>query len=379
MSTEWKRRLQSSVPSELSLFSLIWHRVVLDEGIFLYWPGLALVLTMLAHVIQNRATSIAKAVGALHSRCRWAASGTPIQNKLTDLGSLFQFLRVYPYCVPKTFDSEILKPLLQSDPQGFLRLKALVNYVTLCRDKTVLSLPNRVNEIHRLDFSVAEKSIYDLAKARTDRLFDNAIALDYTKRGTYLNALQWLNALRLICNHGTMHSKRERHPCAVEGLKVPQAWNTMTAQKAFESMLNAGAAICAGCSVDLADNACEDFRLKTLDLPQPRLSECLFLHCGPCVSRCTEDGTRSSACSHDPGCLTFDVFLTGSKETLVSCMKLPFMSSGEVPTKIKALSQSLRSCKIGEKRCTTLLLFHPWDPNLLDVALFFLIGLIPSI
>lgn len=72
----------------------------------------------------------------------------------------------------------------------------------------MISLPTHVDQIHRLGFSPAEREMYDAAKARTADMLDDAISSGSTRRGLYLNALQWLNALRLICNHGVLETRR---------------------------------------------------------------------------------------------------------------------------------------------------------------------------
>lgn len=143
-----------------------------------------------AHTIRNQGTTNAKAVCALHASNRWAVSGTPIQNKLTDLASIFEFLRVYPFSDPHIFDVEISKPWQESDQQGVLRLKKLVNSVTLCRSRAAINLPKRVDEIHWLEFSATERTIYNSARDQTASMLDNAICEDYTQRGLYLNALR---------------------------------------------------------------------------------------------------------------------------------------------------------------------------------------------
>jgi SNF2 family DNA or RNA helicase len=48
-------------------------------------------------MIQNRSSKRAQAVFALHARYRWYLTGIPIQNRLEDLGSLVEFLRVDPF------------------------------------------------------------------------------------------------------------------------------------------------------------------------------------------------------------------------------------------------------------------------------------------
>ena len=57
-----------------------WLRVVLDE----------------AHKIRSRKTRMFKACNALVSKSRWCLSGTPVQNRLDDLYSLFCFLKLQP-------------------------------------------------------------------------------------------------------------------------------------------------------------------------------------------------------------------------------------------------------------------------------------------
>ena len=365
VSQEWKKSKQSSVPLARSLFSFLWHRVVLDEGGSPVCPVMSMLTFFLAHKIQNHTTSIAKASCALLATHRWAISGTPIQNRLKDLASIFQFLRIYPFDNLRVFDREIAKPWMRSDRKGFLRLKSLVNSIALCRTKDIIALPSRIDKIHRLEFSVAERARYDSAKARTTRLLDNAIAVDYTKRGTYLNALQWLNALRLICNHGLLYSNRDIHG-SIRISDKPETWNSLTAQKAFESMLGAGAAICVACSTDLAEKIFDQSTASTDDLPRPCLSRCLFLLCGSCLQRCSEDSPNPSACSHSPKCPTIEVSYEVSVMSSQAKSIIPHIDPENIPTKLKALLLDLQNCSKGEKR-----FFHIPIPRLSSLKLIY--------
>ena len=346
LSLEWKKHSLSPIAE--SLLSLLWHRVILDEGESSAELSNGTNIWA-AQTIQNQRTSVAQASCALHARHRWAVSGTPIQNKLSDLASIFKFLRVYPFGDPRVFDLEISQPWLRADQQGILRLKTLVNFITLCRTKAVVDLPKRFDQVHLLEFSPEENEIYESAKMRTAQLLDNAIAINYTQRGTYLNALKWLNALRLICNHGVMHSKRGLGQTSMEKAARCSTWSTSSAQTAFQDMLSAGVAICVGCSVDLAEATCDDFNSNTTELPKPRLSECMFLLCGSCLLRCHGDTSMSSACHHVPKCFSMEVSLTSPVSPSQFRKVVPTMKPTEVPTKLRALLTDLGNCNDGEK------------------------------
>lgn len=64
-----------------ALHRIHWRRLVLDE----------------AHFIKSRNSSTTQACYYLQSERRWCLSGTPIQNRLTELFSIIRFLRIQPY------------------------------------------------------------------------------------------------------------------------------------------------------------------------------------------------------------------------------------------------------------------------------------------
>ncbi|KAI0976950.1 SNF2 family N-terminal domain-containing protein [Xylaria arbuscula] len=72
--------LAADTAGRRTLYQMSWYRVVLDE----------------AHWIRNSTSKQFKATASLDSRSRWCLTGTPIQNKLEDLASLAQFLKLQP-------------------------------------------------------------------------------------------------------------------------------------------------------------------------------------------------------------------------------------------------------------------------------------------
>jgi SWI/SNF-related matrix-associated actin-dependent regulator of chromatin subfamily A3 len=232
-------------------------------------------------------------------------TGTPIQNRLTNLASIFEFLKVYPFSDPKIFDAEITKPWFCGDQQGVLRLKTLVNYVTLCRTKCVVNLPRRFDQIHHLDFSSSEQEIYDPAKIRRADMLYDAIMSGSERSGLYSNALQWLNALRLICNHGVLESRRGQVLSEKEGDDDKEEWNERKAQAAFQEMLCAGAAICSNCTANLSESY-ESPGQDSSDLGPLRLLSCLQLLCDTCFQEKSEE-LCCPACPSDSRCSAIEV------------------------------------------------------------------------
>lgn len=284
----------------------------------------------------------------MHATHRWAISGTPIQNKLTDFASLLEFLRVYPFSDSKIFDLEIAKPFLRSTDQDLARLKKLVNYMSLCRTKSVVNLPNREDEIHSLDFSPSERKLYEAAKIRTRQKLDDALAVNPLQPGGYVNALQWLNQLRLICNHGHMQGKKSDENVLARVPEQDGSWDKETAQTVFDSLVTAGAASCSVCMEEIAEATFDSTSMDEVKLRKPVLSTCLTLICGSCL---LEREVEVACCSNNR-CKGFEVAWTDTKATRPTTTNkvLPQMREEEVQTKIKALISSLKSLSKEDKR-----------------------------
>ena len=163
-------------------------RIVLDE----------------AHMIREQSTRQSQAICALSAQRRWAVTGTPVQNRLDDLGALIKFLRMKPFDEKGRFAQFILSPFKTADPEIVPKLRLLVDSITLRRLKDRIDLPGRRDEIVRLPFAEDEKVLYDwFAKDSQNKL--RVIANEQRKSlggRTYAHILRAIMRLRLICAHG---------------------------------------------------------------------------------------------------------------------------------------------------------------------------------
>ncbi|KAH8746513.1 SNF2 family N-terminal domain-containing protein [Diaporthe sp. PMI_573] len=170
-----------------SIFTHHWHRVILDE----------------AQVIKNNRAATAQAACALNANCRWVVTATPIQNRLSELFSLLQFLRLYPYNEHNSLTWESDNPEL-----AIKRLKTLLGFIMLRRHKDILHLPERTDTVIPIGFDGQDKAKYDRAKRATIQYLDDIISSE-TGGGGYMNAISKINALRMVCNLGCSTDSRD--------------------------------------------------------------------------------------------------------------------------------------------------------------------------
>lgn len=170
-----------------ALASVNWFRIVLDE----------------AHSIRTVSTQTSKACCALTAQRRWAVTGTPVQNKLDDLGTLIKFLRVKPFDDETSWAKHIMAPLKTADENVVQHLQLLVASITLRRTKDQVGLPRRDELQVKLQFSAEERAMYAQFSGQAN-LQVRAMTRDKGRiqgKG-YAFMLRSIHRLRAICAHG---------------------------------------------------------------------------------------------------------------------------------------------------------------------------------
>jgi superfamily II DNA or RNA helicase len=196
--------LASSPPSELDAQLLVanyaqlriqpewfrshtWDAIVLDEAQF----------------VKNPSSQTAAIVRTLHTAHRLALTGTPIENRLLDLWSLFAFAQPGLLGAQASFRRQYPT----EDPTATDRLRRRVRHFLLRRTKAQVApeLPPRTEDEIVVDLEGAQRRLYDaeLKRARAQLLgVDTNRALDAVR----FNVLASLLRLRQICCHPALVS-----------------------------------------------------------------------------------------------------------------------------------------------------------------------------
>lgn len=159
-----------------------WAYVILDE----------------AQAIKNPGTKQTRAIKTFKAKNRITLTGTPIENKLSDLWSLFDFLN--PGLLGnKTEFSKFIKGL-KNNPQGYKRLRTLISPYLLRRlktDKSIISdLPNKVEMKTYASLTKKQVVLYQNMIKELAETIDKTDGIQ--RKGLVLASLM---KFKQLCNH----------------------------------------------------------------------------------------------------------------------------------------------------------------------------------
>ncbi len=153
-----------------------------------------------AQYIKNHSTAAAKAVKVIHSCVRFALTGTPIENRLSELWSIFDYLMpgfLYGY---ETFRKELEAPIAKKgDIQATEKLKRMTSPFILRRLKNdvLKDLPDKIEEVKYAAFEGEQRKLYDAQVAHMKGMLENSDQSAVSKNK--IQILAELTRIRQIC------------------------------------------------------------------------------------------------------------------------------------------------------------------------------------
>ncbi len=164
------------------LQEISWRYVILDE----------------AQAIKNPRTKQTRSVKALSSGNRIAMTGTPVENRLSDFWSLFDFIN--PGLLGSSAEFSAFARGLADHPDGYGRLRRMTGPFVLRRlksDKHIISdLPDKVELKTWAELSRKQTVIYQQLVDDISRALENSDGIQ--RKGMILSAL---TRFKQICNH----------------------------------------------------------------------------------------------------------------------------------------------------------------------------------
>ena len=198
---------------------LSWNYCVLDEG----------------HLIKNPRAKTTLAVKRLASNHRLILSGTPIQNNVLELWSLFDFLMPGFLGTEKVFLERFAKPIAASrlskshskeQEAGALAIEALHKQVLpfllrRLKEEVLDDLPPKILQNYYCDLSDLQKKLFDdFAKKEKKALADKAGSDSKEAKQHIFQALQYM---RKLCNSPSLVVKEDhKQYTAIQGLLARQ-------------------------------------------------------------------------------------------------------------------------------------------------------------
>ena len=160
-----------------------WNYLILDE----------------AQAIKNPITAQAKSIKLLKCKNKIALTGTPIENNLGDLWSLFDFLNPGLLGSRKEF-----KQLVQKDNHNFGKIRKIITPYILRRLKTdkkvITDLPDKIEMDVFAKLSKKQATLYQAQIELLQKALDDAEGIK--RKGLVLSSLM---KFKQICNHPSQH------------------------------------------------------------------------------------------------------------------------------------------------------------------------------
>lgn len=157
-----------------------------------------------AQNIKNPSAQVTKAVKSVNSKCRFALTGTPIENNLLELWSIFDFIMPEYLLTKKKFQNTYMKK-----EANLQNLKILIKPFMLRRTKKQVmnELPDKIEKNYFVELSKEERSIYSsYSKEVQNQLVGKDLKNDR------IVIFSYLTRLRQLCLDPSLYVEDYNHP-----------------------------------------------------------------------------------------------------------------------------------------------------------------------
>ncbi len=194
---ERKQRIKESQSRDILItsYDLLRRDLEAYEGISFYCQ-----IIDEAQYIKNHNTQAARAVKEITAVCRFALTGTPVENRLSELHSIFDYLMPGFLFSYQRFRREIEIPVVQNrDEKAMERLRRMIKPFVLRRlKKNVLKdLPDKLEENVFAGMEGEQKQLYDAHVKRMKLMLDKQTEEEF--KNSKIQILSELTRLRQLC------------------------------------------------------------------------------------------------------------------------------------------------------------------------------------
>lgn len=169
------------------------HTVLIDEAQF----------------IKNAMTGNARSVKELHAKTRFALTGTPIENSLSELWSIFDFIMPGYLFSYSRFAKRFERPAAKGETEALLQLNKRVRPFLMRRMKkdVLKELPDKIESKLVTELTEAQRMLYlSYAKQARNEIEDEIMRVGVER--SRMQILAALTRLRQICCHPGMFLER---------------------------------------------------------------------------------------------------------------------------------------------------------------------------
>ena len=162
-----------------------------------------------AQYLKNSNTQNAKAVKEIMADTKYALTGTPIENSLAELWSIFDFIMPGYLFSYKKFKTEYETPIVrENDARAMKKLKMLIEPFVLRRTKkqVLTELPEKTITVLNNQMKDEQEKIYLTYLAQAKQEVAETIQMNGIER-SHIQVLAALTRLRQICCHPSLFIK----------------------------------------------------------------------------------------------------------------------------------------------------------------------------